>query len=41
MKLKKKKSFLKKKIKNNKICCYLDLNFNANTLNETDLLNQM
>ena len=32
---------MKKKIKNIKICCYLDLNFNANSLNETDLLNQM
>ena len=28
---------LKKKIENTKICCYQDLNFNANLLNETDL----
>ena len=37
----KKKVFWRKKIENTKICCYLDLNFNANSLNETDLLNQM
>ena len=30
-----------KKIKNTKICCYQDLNSNANSLNETDSLNQM
>ena len=35
----KKDNFLKKKIENTKICCYLDLNSNANLLNETDLLN--
>ena len=35
----KKNSFLKKKIENIKICCYQGLNFNANSLNETDLLN--
>ena len=38
LKFKKKKS-LKKKI--TKICCYQDLNSNANSLNETDSLNQM
>ena len=38
---KKKKSFLEKKIKNTKICCYQDLNYNANSLNEIDSLNQM
>ena len=37
----KKNSFLKKKIENTKICCYYDLNSNANSLNETDSLNQM
>ena len=30
-----------KKIKNTKICCYYDLNSNANSLNETVSLNQM
>ena len=35
----KKDSFLKKKIENTKICCYQDLNSNANLLNKTDLLN--
>ena len=35
----KKKSVLKKKIENTKIHCYQDLNFNANSLNETDSLN--
>ena len=39
LKFKKKKSFLKKKIENTKICCYWDLNSNANLLNETDSLN--
>ena len=38
LKLKKK---LKKKIENTKICCYLYLNSNANSLNETDSFNQM
>ena len=38
LKLKKKK-FLKKKIENTKICCYYDLNSNANLLNEIDSLN--
>ena len=38
LKLKKKKSFLKKKIENTKICCYQDIKFNANSLNETDSL---
>ena len=33
-----KKKNLKKKIENTKIFCYQDLNFNANSLNETDLL---
>ena len=28
-----------KKIENTKICCYQDLNSNANSLNETDSLN--
>ena len=37
--LKLKNSFLKKKIENTKICCYQDLNSNANSLNETNLLN--
>ena len=35
----KKDSFLKKKIENTKICCYQDLNSNANSLNEMDSLN--
>ena len=35
VKIKKKNSFLKKKIENTKICCYYDLNFNTNLLNET------
>ena len=40
LKLKKKKQFFKeKKIENTKICCYQDLNSNANSLNKTDLLN--
>ena len=39
LKLKKKKSFLKKKIENTKICCYQDLNYNTNSLNEIDSLN--
>ena len=34
-----KKSFLMKKIENIKICCYSDLNSNANSLNETNSLN--
>ena len=38
LKLKKKK-FFEEKIENTKICCYQDLNFNVNSLNETDLLN--
>ena len=38
LKLKKKK-FEEKK--NSKICCYQDLNSNANSLNEIDSLNQM
>ena len=37
----KKKIFLKKKIKNTKICFYQDLNSNVNSLNKTDLLNEM
>ena len=36
---KKKRSFLKKKIENTKICCYWDLNSNTNLLNETNSLN--
>ena len=39
LKLKKKNRFFKKKIENIKICCYLDLNFNVNSLNEIDSLN--
>ena len=40
LKLKKKKSFLKKKEEENtKIYCYQHLNFNANSLNETNSLN--
>ena len=39
LKFKKKNSFLKKKIENTKICCYQDLNFNANSLNKIDSLN--
>ena len=39
-KLKKKKFFEGKKEKENTIiCCYKELNFNANLLNETDSLN--
>ena len=34
-------SWNKKKIENTKICCYKDLDSNTNSLNETDLLNQM
>ena len=37
--LKLKNSFFVKKIENTKICCYQNLNSNANSLNETDLLN--
>ena len=37
--LKLKRQFFEKKIKNTKICCYQDLNYNANSLNETNLLN--
>ena len=33
-----KKSFLMKKIENIKICCYSDLNSNANSLSETNSL---
>ena len=35
----KKNNFLKKKIENTKICCYQDLNFNVNSLNDIDSLN--
>ena len=35
----KKKSFLKKKIENTLICCYQNLNYNADSLNEIDSLN--
>ena len=38
-KLKFKKKNFEKKIENTKIFCYQDLYFNANSLNETDLLN--
>ena len=38
--LKLKNSFVKKKIENTKICCYQDLNSDANSLNESNLLNQ-
>ena len=37
--LKLKRQFFKKKIENTKICCYQDLNSNANSLNDIDLLN--
>ena len=37
--LKLKKQFFEKKKENTKICCYQDLNSNANSLSETDLLN--
>ena len=37
--LKLKKQFFEKKIENTKMCCYEDLNSNANSLNETDSLN--
>ena len=39
--LKFKKRKIEEKIENNKICCYQDLNSNANSLNEIDLLNYM
>ena len=40
LKLKKKKRFFEEKnLENTKICCYQDLNYNANSLNETDSLN--
>ena len=39
LKLKKKKFLKKKKKENTKICCYQDLNFSANSLNEIDSLN--
>ena len=35
----KKTVFLNNKIENTKICCYSDLNSNANSLNEIDSLN--
>ena len=38
--MKLKKQFFEEK-KNTKIRCYLDLNFNANSLNKKDLLNYM
>ena len=37
--LKLKRQFLKKKIKNTKICCNQDLKFNVNSLNKKDSLN--
>ena len=36
LKLKKKKNFEEKKIENTKICCYQDLNFNADGDDETN-----
>ena len=39
LKFKKKKKFFEEKMKNTKICCYKDLNSNANSLNETESLN--
>ena len=39
LKLKKKKRFFEEKIENTKICCYWDLSFNTNSLNETESLN--
>ena len=39
--LKLKKQFFEKKVENTKICCYQDLNFIANSLNEIVSLNQM
>ena len=41
LKFKKKKKQFLKKIENTKIYCYQDLNSNVNSLNETDLLNQI
>ena len=38
LKLKKKKNF-KEKVENTKICCYQNLNFNVNSLNEINSLN--
>ena len=37
--LKLKRYFFEKKIENTKICCYQDLNYNTNSLNEIDSLN--
>ena len=37
--LKLKKMIFKEKIENTKICCYQDLNFNINSLNEINSLN--
>ena len=37
--LKLKRQFFEKKIENTKICCYQDLNSNANSLNEIYSLN--
>ena len=39
LKLKKKEKFFEEKIENTKIYCYYNLNSNANSLNEADLLN--
>ena len=39
LKFKKKKFFEEKNLENTKICCYQDLNYNVNSLNETNLLN--
>ena len=37
--LKLKKQFFEEKIESTKICCYQDLNSNANSLNKIDSLN--
>ena len=39
LKLKKKKKFFEEKVENTKICCYQNLNFNVNSLNEINSLN--
>ena len=39
LKLKKKKKFFEEKVENTKICCYQNLNFNINSLNEINSLN--
>ena len=37
LKFKKKKEFFEEKIENTKMYCYQDLNFNVNSLNESNL----